>query len=553
MKRDILEGDALQRLQELPSDSVDCIVTSPPYWALRDYGTEGQIGLEPTWRGHMERLRPIFAQLHRVLKPTGNLWVNYGDTVQTQAGGARDPGTWKGSRGGDPRSVQPAMAPNRLALDGPGRKHKLGLAWRLRFMLNDDLGFISRSDVVWHKPNAMPLSMKDRVTPKYEMFFHLVKQPRYYFDLDAIRTPFSDATIQRVNQPGFDAQTGGAKDYGNGQSTRRALANLRASMKPVGGKEVPPGQRLGAAGRSGSTGLATEPPRAWRLGDFFPGNDADRFNQDPQRERERESRKASFNIRVRDVAEGRAPLKWGAGVKASDAEVAAYAASKTPRDQERDEASVRRNGGGWKNGGRRKTAAIEQPRETDHLRGPPEPGQDGAFHPLGANPGDVWTIPTQPFDGAHFATYPEELVRRAVMASCPERVCLKCGIPARRVWEKEVLWTRGKPRGAGERDLEAEAAGSHKPRGTGMAGTGVVAHHRGGWTTCGCDAGFQPGIVLDPFAGSFTTCKVAAELGRGFIGIELNPEYVKIGRRRLADYMAPITSFAEAQPVEEST
>lgn len=240
----ILEGDVLQRLPEIPDESVDCVVTSPPYWALRDYGVPGQLGLEPSWREHMAALLPVFREIHRVLKPTGNLFVNYGDTVLTNAGNSKNPGGDAETRGAS--AVQPARSPNRFDRDGPGRKHKLGLHWRLRFLLNDELGFISRADIVWHKPNQMHLSMKDRVTPKYEMVFHFVKQPVYFYDLDPIRKPLEETAdprdLDRVRaakdraddlraRPGSKAFNIRVRDVKDGR-TATLLARLRDRHPP---------------------------------------------------------------------------------------------------------------------------------------------------------------------------------------------------------------------------------------------------------------------------------------------------------------------------------
>jgi len=498
MRRCILQGDAVEQLKTLPDASIDCCCTSPPYWALRDYGTPGQLGLEPSWREHMQALKRVFAEVHRVLKPTGNLWVNYGDTVSAATVGSRDAGSWIG-KGRASEGAHPANAPNRLSREDP-RKHKLGLAWRLRFMLNDELGFISRSDVVWHKPNSMPLSMKDRVTPKYEMLFHLVKKPRYYFDLNAIRKPYQST-----------------EEHESGD------ARLARGAK----KTAAPGQKPDSIQR------------------------------------------AAFNVRVRDAHRGVSDMKWGSlhGAGATPAELARESAKKTPRDEDRD-ATTTLNGGGWSNAkpARKKTLGKDGTPNSPGASVPPEMGEDGGpdengqYNGLGANPGDVWwldeendalgsetwTIPNQPFADAHFATYPEELVRRVLLASCPRQICTACGEPTRAVYEAEIVDERGRPRSEGARAKAATAAGSHRTPGADHAGTGRSVRRVKGHTACECGAAFAPGVVLDPFAGSFTTCLVAAKMALGFVGIELNEAYVQMGRKRLAPYMRPLDSFAEA-------
>lgn len=574
MKREVLVGDWVQQLRGLPDASVDLVVTSPPYWALRDYGVPGQLGLEPSWREHMQNLMVGFREVHRVLKPTGNLWVNYGDTVSAATVGSRDAGSWIG-KGRAPEAAHPANAPNRLSKADP-RKHKLGLAWRLRFMLNDELGFISRSDVVWHKPNSMPLSMKDRATPKYEMFFHFVKQQRYFFDLDAIRNPFAEATVRRLTQESFEDQEGGPKDYGGTMSQRGALENLHAKVRvhPVGSpdKGAPPGQRKHSAQRAEHETWEARRARGSKKGPA-PGQKPSSID-----------RASSFNVRVRDAKRGISDMKWGALAGATPEEIANSDDQgnrlKTPRDDERDASSLAandvagRNGSGWKNANRPKrvkTLGMDGTPSSPGARLPPErhepggPDEHGQYNALGANPGDVWeiptteeddavwnelwTIPNQPLKEAHFATFPEELARRAILSSCPREVCASCGLGRRiATTPPEMTDVYGRPdRAQGAREQAAGEAGSHKPRGSGMVGTGKVKRHVTGYTDCGCNAGWVPGVVLDPFAGAFTTCLVAAKEGRGFIGIELNERYVTIGRRRLAPYMRPLTSFGEAE------
>ncbi len=148
-----------------------------------------------------------------------------------------------------------------------------------------------------------------------------------------------------------------------------------------------------------------------------------------------------------------------------------------------------------------------------------------ANNPLGKNPGDLWAIPTQPFPDAHFATFPEKLVEPMIKASCPQWICKKCGKARERVTE------RGNIISTGESNKGKWAHSQDKN----VQGWKMVAreHITVGWTDCGCNAGWDSGIVLDPFAGSGTTCLVAKKLGRHYIGIDLNPEYCKMARKRL--------------------
>jgi site-specific DNA-methyltransferase (adenine-specific) len=299
----ILIGDARQRLAELPAQSVDCVVTSPPYFQLRDYGVHGQLGLEPTVHDWVVELRAVFREVARVLVPTGSLFLNLGDSF------SRHP-----KYGAPTKSL--LLAPERLLL-----------------ALAED-GWIVRNKLIWAKTNPLPSSVTDRLTLTYEWIYFLVRQERYHFDLDAIREPH---------------RTQG--------SHRRA-------------------------------------------------------------------------------AVGRGRPEW-AGTLAGTL-------------------------GGLRTGRGR--------------------------HPLGKNPGDCWPIATRGFKGAHFATFPPELVRRPILAACPPVVCTACG--------------RGQ----------------------------LV---RSGTLPCDCHAPARRGLVADPFFGTGTVGVVAQELGRDWLGIELNPRYVRLAEQRL--------------------
>jgi site-specific DNA-methyltransferase (adenine-specific) len=175
----LFEGDALTVLRRLPSSSVRCVVTSPPYWGLRDYGIDDQIGLDATLPQFLHRLVAIFEETKRVLAADGTLWLNIGD------------GYTSGNRGWRaPDKKNPARAMN-IRPDTPqGLKPKdlIGVPWRLAFALQDN-GWYLRSDIVWHKPNAMPESVKDRPTRSHEYLFMLTKSEQYFYDWQAVREP----------------------------------------------------------------------------------------------------------------------------------------------------------------------------------------------------------------------------------------------------------------------------------------------------------------------------------------------------------------------------
>ena len=175
----IFEGDALTVLQRLPSDSVQCIVTSPPYWGLRDYNIPDQIGLESTLPQFLNRLRTIFTEARRVLRDDGILWLNIGDGYTSGNRGWRAP---------DKKNPARAMSVRPDTPEGLKPKDLHGIPWRLAFALQDD-GWYLRADIVWNKPNAMPESVKDRPTRAHEYLFMFSKEERYYYDRKAVLEP----------------------------------------------------------------------------------------------------------------------------------------------------------------------------------------------------------------------------------------------------------------------------------------------------------------------------------------------------------------------------
>lgn len=181
----LLTGDAVEQMRTLPNGSVNCVVTSPPYYGLRDYGgLHGQIGLESSPAEYVTALAAVFAEVHRVLADDGTLWLNLGDSYASPPGSSGKQGrtgqradrtfTAEGLRG--TRALPP--------------KNLLGIPWRVAFALQD-AGWILRNAIVWHKPNAMPESVKDRVASRHEYLFLLTKQQSYWFDIDPIREPYS--------------------------------------------------------------------------------------------------------------------------------------------------------------------------------------------------------------------------------------------------------------------------------------------------------------------------------------------------------------------------
>ena len=191
----IYGGDCRAVMAEMPAESVHCVVTSPPYWGLRDYGTDGQLGLEATPEAYVANMVDVFREVRRVLRDDGTLWLNLGDSYaraqetnvpQTKDGGApaypihAKAGSSGGAVG---RGDRPG---SRVASLGLKPKDLVGIPWRVAFALQAD-GWYLRSDIIWAKPNPMPESVTDRPTKAHEYLFLLSRSARYYFDADAVR------------------------------------------------------------------------------------------------------------------------------------------------------------------------------------------------------------------------------------------------------------------------------------------------------------------------------------------------------------------------------
>jgi len=365
MIRVIVNGDSLAVLGGMGDGSVDMCLTSPPYWGLRDYGVEGQLGLESSPELYIERMTEIFHEVKRVLRDDGTLWLNIGDTYSANRGYQVADNKWKDVGNHMSMSVPNGMQPKCLCM----------IPERLAWSLIED-GWILRNKIIWYKPNAMPSSVRDRFSNKYEFIYLFAKQQKYYFDLDAVREPHQ--------------QEWGSRD--------------RTNMK---------------------------------------------------------------NRQIVDYG---------------------------------------------------KSALTNE-----------------SQNPLGKNPGDVFQIPTQPFPEAHFAVFPEKLCEKPIKAGCPLEVCRKCGKARERM--SETLYSGGivdpnkenygRPNSGYEVKTEKGFGGTKSNR-------AEIKKETIGWTSCDCNADFQPGIVLDPFCGAGTVGVVAKEQGKRFIGIDIKYEYCQMAKRRIA-------------------
>jgi len=348
--------------------------------------------------------------------------------------------------------------------------------YRLLIRMCDEQNWILRNTIIWHKPNHMPSSVKDRFTNSYEPVFMLVKKKRYWFDLDAVRKKvnYPEDVVRRIRQD----KEAGVKLFQKGTDiARHAKTRSKEYLEHFRKK-----------GSGGTYGYDAKYPYAIQ------------------------PRKKPF-VEVRDLPDVKEFSdwlnNWRKEQKITIDEIEFKMDSQAPHH--------------WFNG--ESYPSVKDWRKFKKIYNPPK-NYDKQFldislklsekvnNPLGKNPGDVWKISTQPFKGAHFATFPEKLITPMILSSCPKWICKKCG-------KARVRMSKSKTK----RDDPSHY--DQKQRG------GNSSHKTIGWTDCGCNVGWQAGIVLDPFMGSGTVGMVAKKLGRNYIGIELNPKYVKMAKERI--------------------
>lgn len=537
-------SDAAKFTRKLPDESIDFVMTSPPYWGLRDYDVKGQLGLEPRPQEYIERLVAIFHDLKRVLKPHGSLYINLGDTYCSTKGACFNAG------GGADSVRQTAFKrltrrsnPNRM-LKPDGRwlqpKQLLMIPARVATAMQDD-GWLLRNDIIWYKPNGLPSSVKDRLANKYEHVFHFVKSRRYFYDLDAIRVPQETLRVgasglgrmrnhQVFNPADGQASTalgrrapGGMVESSRNQRRRGALRLLRSDGKN-------PGDVLGLRNKTADLkklGSMRNPPEPGERSCFHPfgKNPGDTIGVD--RSLDRACVRHASNAAI---------LRGTLAGKHADSHINSSgfrAVLNTKRDREAAYRVIERL-----------NVSSEEKRNLKSW------WHDHACHSSGPNPGDFWKISTRPFPEAHFAVYPEDLCIRPILSSCPSEVCRACGVPRQKVIigrrpgafnvrvRDETLGRLSAKWGA-RVHATSEDAERYDEKTYGTRGSVRSA----GWKSCKCAVGFEPGIVFDPFAGAGTTLVVANKLGRRWLGCELNPKYVKIAQRRIQPEKQPRQQF----------
>jgi len=218
-------GDCIESMKKMDDQSVHCCVTSPPYFGLRDYGVDGQIGLETTPDEFVQALMAVFREVRRVLRDDGTLWLNLGDSY-ARTGGTDRKVSATAAVGSTRRTIQQMSDRTRRAPSGLKDKDLIGIPWRVAFALQAD-GWYLRQDIIWNKPNPMPESVRDRCTKSHEYIFLLSKSAQYYYDIEAVKEPVAPSTVDRLAQPNYESQIGSS----------RVPGKTNGNMKAVGGAE----------------------------------------------------------------------------------------------------------------------------------------------------------------------------------------------------------------------------------------------------------------------------------------------------------------------------
>lgn len=190
----IINSDCLEGLKQLPDASVDCCVTSPPYYGLRDYGHDGQIGMEETPEAFVQRLVDVFTEVKRVLKPEGTLWINIGDSYAASSKNGTSESVNRSStlQGGKRTQANASLVKIKI-------KDLIGVPWMLAFALRSS-GWYLRQDIIWHKPNPMPESVTDRCTKSHEYIFLFSKSSKYFYDYEAIKVEINESQLKRIKR-----------------------------------------------------------------------------------------------------------------------------------------------------------------------------------------------------------------------------------------------------------------------------------------------------------------------------------------------------------------
>lgn len=584
--RTILIGDVLEKIIEIPDDSIDCTISSPPYWGLRNYGDPGQWGLEPDFQDYLAKMQSLMNEMKRVTKSTGTVWINLGDCYSSSGGLSKPEHLAKANVGATKSGEQKGMRyiPNNTCTIE--NKSRVGIPER--FYINCiDSGWIARNHIPWIKSNPMPSSVKDRFTNTWESVFFFAKKQKYYFNLDAVR----EKTITEIKQPkpkqevkvgklfeddshvkmemGLsdyergNLQPDGRSHFGTGGDIKKHMIEAQLKKESAIDRLKHMGYGEFESKQSSVIDPKTNKPKLTYLGFNERWKNSQWMYNDIGAQGQAKSLKerSAYARRVLGLDHD-ACLTDPRGKNPGDV---IYDKSKPYAVVERhgtiihrrlpDQEEIRHYLSEWRKKSKMTIDQIEEyfgnqaghhwferdgsyPTASDWLELKLLIKFDDKFdsqmlteyekpaekenNPRGKNPGDIFMINTQPMNLAHFATFPVKLPTRILKCSCPEQVCKNCSKPRFPITEptEEYKKLLGKSWHDHENDLE-EGMSQEMDKVNAVASYKIV-----GWTDCHCNAGWEAGIVLDPFFGAGTVGIAAELLGLNWVGIEIKKEYV---------------------------
>jgi DNA modification methylase len=549
----LYQGDCLEILPTLEANSIQCVVTSPPYWGLRDYGVEGQLGLEKTPEEYVGKMVAVFREVRRVLRDDGTLWLNLGDTYSAHKDCKSIPDSLRVGGGSETANIiekGKSFSRDTKLLKSVGLKNKdlIGIPWRVAFALQAD-GWWLRQDIIWAKPNPMPESVTDRCTKSHEYIFLLTKSAKYYYDNEAVKESGQIGSPNRMfgakNQEGTMRQDIGRTWTDDGTRNKRSVWTI--TTKPF--------KSVFSYGK-------------YRIAS--PNCPVHDYHADLGRALECDALLASSQIdRMMNNGIHPFPLQEGVvvsipldhplfpfdGISAIPHSMRNY---RTADELKQDEIffGISPYRTEYKELIDHSISKCVRTRgsntEVDVFQ-----GVSGTY-PSGQTRYRIFCILTwqSPPSGClchytgdlkkgqdHFAVFPPEIPEICIKAGTSEKGCCpECGSPWERVIEKKKIPRdelpkddpRYRPNRYHDNKYANEIRNGYE---CGMYSESITI----GWRpTCTHNLDPIPCTVLDPFAGAGTTGMIAEKLDRKFIGIELNPEYAKMGERRIEAAELPL-------------
>jgi len=524
----ILSGNTLEVLKTIPNESIDCVVTSPPYFGLRSYKTNpqvwggkegcqhvwgdelkrcgneyrndkgdlngnkyekiadlnkansgnfcsvcgawrGELGLEPSYQLYLDHLWQICDEIKRVLKKTGVMFWNIGDSYNNNASNSAK------SNLGNAEGLGQLGRYDKVQSNIPV-KSLMGIPERFVIGMSDR-GWIRRNTICWYKRNCMPDSADDRFTVDFEYIFYFTKSNSVQYWVNKKTLKIVDK--QPLGVSGVEGQDWGWKDCPN---CKEAECDTKISKEDSELFSSPRARiyRNSEDRCSRCEGTGKIKYSFWSGNDYYFEQQFESLNIESLK---RECRGNNENKYSKDEY-------FPEGVHAN---------------------------------------TMSQPRKYkgyDNL-------EEEYKKRNGRNMRTVWDITTKSFSGAHFAVFAPEIPERCINAGCPKEVCSKCGLPREKIYK--VVGIEKVPPIGGVKHVESNQNSAYS------GNTEQNVKEFNSYSDCGCGEKFNPGIVLDPFMGAGTTGMVAKQLGRNYVGIELNPEYIKIAEKRIKDSVCQLS------------